>query len=77
MHHNEISPAGGFQQNRYTVNLIEKERELETKTKKLIEEFDQIDSNHNDYLERTEIKEYLDRRAKEVSYENLILVRRE
>jgi len=59
------------------VNLIEKERELEAKTKKLMEEFDQIDSNHNDYLERTEIKEYLDRRAKEVSFWSNPTARRE
>lgn len=67
MHLNELSPGAGFQPTRHTVNQIEKERELEAKTKKLHDEFDQIDSNHNEYLERNEIKEFLDRKVVEVS----------
>jgi len=40
MHLNELSPGAGFQPTRHTVNQIEKERELEAKTKKLHDEFD-------------------------------------
>jgi hypothetical protein len=45
MHHNEISPGGGFQPNRYTVSQIEKERELDAKREKLLKEFAEIDTS--------------------------------
>lgn len=36
-------------------------------------EFETIDSNHNDFLEWNEIKEYLDRKVREVSLTNIEL----
>ena len=58
-----VSPMGGYN-NRFTVNQIEKEREMDQKKEKLLVEFDQIDTNDNRMLERSEFKEALDQKMR-------------
>lgn len=61
---NEISPGGGFQQTRPTYTQIEKEREIEKKREQLMKEFEELDLNKNNYLERAEIKDALDEKMR-------------
>ena len=63
MNSNTVSPMGGYN-NWFTVNQIEKEREMDQKKEKLLTEFDQIDTNDNRMLEWAEIKEALDQKMR-------------
>lgn len=62
--YNQFRADGGFRNSIYSENTEAKNRAMQEKKQRLIEEFEQYDTNHNHMLERDEVRAILDQRLR-------------
>jgi hypothetical protein len=66
---NQVKSNGGFDNSAYSDNNEGKRAQLAEKKQKLLEEFDQYDTNHDQLLEKDEVNQILNQRLRHTGKE--------